>query len=48
MDQQSDGTYKIWNKANSKSLDSGNKSGNNLPLIQWDWNNGSQQHWILQ
>lgn len=48
VDRQSDGTYKIWNKATSKALDSGGKTGNPVPLIQWDWNGGSQQRWSLQ
>ena len=47
VDIQSDGTYKIWNKANSKSLDGASSTKNGSPLVQWDWNGGSQQRWIL-
>ena len=47
VDVQSDGSYKIWNKANSKSLDGASSTANGSPLIQWDWNGGSQQRWIL-
>ncbi len=48
VDIQSDGSYKIWNKQSGKALDGASSTQNGAPLIQWDWNGGSQQRWILQ
>ena len=47
LDIQSDGTYKIWNKQSGKALDGASSTNNGAPLIQWDWNGGAQQRWIL-
>ena len=46
--QQSDGSYKITNKATGGSLDSASSGQNGAPLIQWGWNGGNQQRWLLQ
>ena len=48
IDQQADGSYKIWNKASGSALDTSNTSGNGIKLIQWGWNGGDQQRWLLQ
>ena len=47
VDLQSDGTYKITNKASGKVLDSGSRSGNGIPVVQYTSNNGKQQRWQL-
>ena len=48
VDEQSDGSYKIWNQASSMALDGASSTTNGAPLIQWPWNGGSQQRWLLQ
>lgn len=48
IDQQSDGSCKIWNQATGKSLDNSSNNINGYKLIQGDWNGGIQQRWNLQ
>jgi hypothetical protein len=48
VDLQSDGSYKIWNQATSSVLDNSNSSVNGYKLVQWGWNGGNQQRWLLQ
>lgn len=48
VDKQSDGTYKIWNQATSGALDNSSSSVNGYKLVQWGWNGGSAQRWLLQ
>lgn len=48
VDQQSDGSYKIWNQASSGTLDNSSSSVNGYKLVQWGWNGGTQQRWLLQ
>ena len=47
IDQQPDGTYKIWNQASQKALDGASATKNGAALVQWAWNGGTQQRWIL-
>ena len=47
IDEQSDGTYKIWNQESQKVLDGASATNNGAALVQWDWNGGAQQRWIL-
>jgi len=48
VDKQTDGSYKIWNKASQGALDNSSSSVNGYNLIQWGWNGGNQQKWLLQ
>ncbi|KAK4907174.1 hypothetical protein LTR49_023782 [Elasticomyces elasticus] len=48
IDQQSDGNYKIWNQASELALDGASSANNGAPLVQSNWNGGSQQLWVLQ
>lgn len=48
VDVQSDGTYKIWNQASGMALDGASSTTNGASLIQYGWNGGPQQRWILQ
>ena len=48
IDRQDDGSYKIWNQVSGKVLDGGSRTDNGAALIQWGWNGGSQQRWILK
>lgn len=48
VDKQSDGSYKIWNKQTSGALDNSSSSVNGYKLVQWGWNGGDQQRWLLQ
>ena len=48
IDEQSDGTYKIWNQESQLVLDGASSTTNGASLIQWGWNGGDQQRWILQ
>ena len=48
VDQQPDGSYKIWNQSSSGALDNSSSSTNGQALIQWGWNGGPQQLWLLQ
>lgn len=48
VDVQSDGTYKIWNQATSGALDNSSNSTNGYKLVQWGWNGGQQQRWLLK
>jgi hypothetical protein len=47
VDRLDDGSYRIWNKDSSASLDGASNSTNGAPLMQWEWNGGAQQRWIL-
>ena len=48
VDQQPDGSYKIWNQASRLALDNSSSSTNGQALVQWGWNGGTQQCWLLQ
>lgn len=48
IDRQSDGTYKIWNQASGKALDGASSTNNGAALVQYGWNGGPPQRWILQ
>jgi hypothetical protein len=48
VDKQSDGTFKIWSQATSGALDNSSQSVNGYKLVQWGWNGGAQQRWLLQ
>ena len=48
VDQQSDGSYKIWNQASGSALDNSSSNTNGHALVQWIWNGGPQQRWLLQ
>ncbi|MCJ1474380.1 hypothetical protein MMC13_003038 [Lambiella insularis] len=48
LEQQSDGTYKISNQASGKALDGASSTNNGAALVQFGWNGGPQQRWILQ
>lgn len=48
VDVQSDGTYKIWSQATSGALDNSSNSTNGYKLVQWGWNGGQQQRWLLK
>jgi hypothetical protein len=48
IDVQSDGSYKIWNQGTSGSLDNSSSAVNGYKLVQWGWNGGPAQRWLLQ
>jgi hypothetical protein len=48
VDRQADGSYKIWNQQSGEALDSASATTNGAPLIQWGWNGGAQQRWVLR
>lgn len=48
VDVQADGSYKIWNKQNSKVLDNSSNNTNGYKLVQYGSNNQPQQRWNLQ
>ncbi|MEO7716407.1 MAG: glycoside hydrolase family 76 protein [Capsulimonas sp.] len=48
VDVQSDGSYKIWNQQSSLALDNSSSNTNGQALIEWIWNGGTQQRWLLQ
>lgn len=48
VDQQPDGSYKIWNKQTLGAFDNSSSATNGFPLVQWGWNGGVQQTWLLQ
>ncbi|MDN3580898.1 glycoside hydrolase family 76 protein [Mucilaginibacter flavus] len=48
VDKQSDGTYKIWNQSTSGALDNSSSNVNGYKLVQWGWNGGSAQRWLIQ
>jgi hypothetical protein len=47
IDSLGDGSYKITNIASGQVLDGSSTRTNGDPLIQWGWNGGDQQRWIL-
>ena len=48
VDKQSDGSYKIWNQASSGALDNSSSAVNGYKLVQWGWNGGDPQRWLLK
>ena len=48
VDQQSDGSYKIWNQQSGLALDSSSTTTNGQSLIEWGWSGQPQQRWLLQ
>ncbi|SFN23171.1 Predicted alpha-1,6-mannanase, GH76 family [Chitinophaga sp. YR627] len=48
VDKQADGSYRIWNQQTSGTLDNSSSSQNGYKLVQWGWNGGDAQRWLLQ
>jgi hypothetical protein len=48
VDKQSDGTYKIWNQNTNGALDNSSSAVNGYKLVQWGWNGGAAQRWLIQ
>ena len=48
LDQQMDGSFKIWNPSNGGALTNSGTPMNGHQLTQFSWNGSSQQRWLLQ
>ncbi len=48
IDQQADGSYRIRNQAGGGVLDGTSNTTNGGALVQWGWNGGPQQRWLLK